>query len=639
MATIDKWLKSAVEAIDAEIEAVLEKPSEEVLHNGVRQQDHHYRFEAGNPALRYAEQFRANLEPQQEVEVLPVEAGDQYIVLDFQQDLGEHITQVRLEWENDFILRKLREQLTGLQGQGSREERERVHALMEPDLQHTAQAEKNEPAVRDDGMRNQVQQQALRMALTQPVSFIWGPPGTGKTATLGFTMANFLLQDRRVLFVTNTNRAVDVGMISTLQALQELQETGQFDKVTRFGEAALDSAVLQQVQFEKQRERRQEQEKEKLQQLYTLLDEYRQWAGTEEAVLDDRQKMRRDLLARQIEQNGGVQSLEQQIEEAGGSDEAILFKELRQKKVIGTTLARVCTSEILLHQSFDAVVVDEASMANLPYLMVMAARATRHMVLVGDPMQLPPISLTTDRSARKMLETDIFTLASGASRPGDLFKWHDEHPHHTAFFDTQYRLNSDLAEVISDVFYEGRLKTDSRKQKPIGGGASVRLIDTRTERPVLVKQAGDRQGFRPMNEVHEQQLMEWVRTLVYREQVPMREIGIMVPFRATVWRLRHQLRSHGWHDVEVGTIHTFQGREKRAILFDTVMSGEQQNGRRRHYSVRPFDEQKNGMNVIRLLNVAFTRCREKLIVIADMDHVQQVYREKFLGRLLHRLQR
>lgn len=88
--------------------------------------------------------------------------------------------------------------------------------------------------------------------------------------------------------------------------------------------------------------------------------------------------------------------------------------------------------------------------------------------------------------------------------------------------------------------------------------------------------------------------------------------------------------------MEVGTIHTFQGREKQVIIFDTVMSGEMQYGSKRHYSVRPFDEDKNGLAVPRLLNVALSRSKERLVILADMDHINKMYPDKYLGRLLRR---
>src|SRR5690554_1130860 len=117
----------------------------------------------------------------------------------------------------------------------------------------------------------------------------------------------------------------------------------------------------------------------------------------------------------------------------------------------------------------------------------------------------------------------------------------------------------------------------------------------------------------------------------------MERIGIIVPFRSVVYDLRNRLYHAGIRNVEVGTIHTFQGREKDYIIFDTVMSGEQQRGKVRHYSVRPLDEKKNGMSVPRLLNVAFSRSKKELIVLADMGHINQVYHKKFLGTLLHKM--
>ena len=53
--------------------------------------------------------------------------------------------------------------------------------------------------------------------------------------------------------------------------------------------------------------------------------------------------------------------------------------------------------------------------------------------------------------------------------------------------------------------------------------------------------------------------------------------------------------------------------------------------------MRPFDETKNGMAVPRLLNVACTRSKKLLVVIADMNHMKKVYRGKFMARFLDAL--
>jgi superfamily I DNA and/or RNA helicase len=141
----------------------------------------------------------------------------------------------------------------------------------------------------------------------------------------------------------------------------------------------------------------------------------------------------------------------------------------------------------------------------------------------------------------------------------------------------------------------------------------------------------------PVNETHQTILIKLIEKLLARG-VHASQIGIIVPFRGVVYDLRDRLWKEGMRSVEVGTIHTFQGREKDYILFDTVMTGEQtSSGQKRHYSVRPLDEQKNGMSVPRLLNVAFSRSKKELVVLADMDHIQRVYGNKFLGRLLERI--
>jgi len=285
---------------------------------------------------------------------------------------------------------------------------------------------------------------------------------------------------------------------------------------------------------------------------------------------------------------------------------------------------------------FDAVVVDEGSMASLPYLMVLASHAKWHFTVVGDPMQLPPIALSSDNLSRDFLERDIFTTVSGAQNSEQLFLWHDKNPEFTSFFDTQYRLESSLADVISTVFYEGRLKTGKQDQKIKSlNDRAFHLVDTSKYGPYLEQKTGEK-GFKPVNTVHQEVVVRLARNMQDRG-IFLEQVGIIVPFRSVVYDLRNRLYEAGIRNVEVGTIHTFQGREKDYIIFDTVMSGEQQRGQIRHYSVRPLDEQKNGLSVPRLLNVALSRSKKELIVIADMNHIDKVYGKKFLGRLLKRM--
>ncbi len=634
-------LSRSTEAVESEIEAVREKPSREVLFEGSRREHHppgvfYYAFKTRNTSLRFAEVIRGEMEGyDKEMELYPVEFGDGEVVLQFPHNFGETVDKVSLEWENDFVLRRLLGELEKLSDDGTG--RERIDRLFHPDPE--SEFSGREVRILDDSRRNDAQSEALRKALRNRSLFVWGPPGTGKTSTLGFIIANYLVKGRKVLFASNTNRAVDVGLLSALDALEEVERDHLKQEVCRFGEVALEDPRLEEAYFGRQLEREKQRREKEAAELGSVLDRYVKLqeeadslAGRGEPVPGEL-RAQLDRLEEKVAEHGGEEALEEKIEKRARVSER---GELEKRELVATTLAKVCTSDLFNGLSFDAVVVDEASMANLPYLMVLASKAVRHMVVVGDPMQLPPIALTEDSASRSFLEEDIFTYVSGAGRAEELFGWHDRNREITSFFDTQYRLNRDLAEVLSNVFYQGRLNTVETDEAPEDGSVpTVNVVDSQRYGPVLT-QKDEGKGFSPVNEVHQALIRKMLRRLVVKHGMPAGEIGVIVPFRNTVYDIRRELFANGLESVEVGTIHTFQGREKRVILFDTVMSGEKQHGRRRHYSVRPFDEEKNGLAVPRLLNVAFSRSKERLVIIADMDHIYKKYHDKYLGQLLSR---
>jgi len=669
---ITDQILEALEALDHEIQTVLERPSQDRLFQGKRQKKTtsdkatDYLFETKNMSIRHAEEIKATVE-NKVYTAQPVSYEKQQLVLRFPENLGAEIGEVDLEWENDFVLRRNRERLEQiLETPGLHS---RLEMLFDADAKRTPSTrdiKKNqqnrdsavEETVRDaqgrriyhDGRRNPAQWEAIRKAMDTSALFIWGPPGTGKTATLGYIIANYLLRGKKVLFASNTNRAVDVGLLSVRDALFALSAMMEEERICRFGDAALDDPGLVPFLFDRQMEKVAEQKRARAGEGVDLLERRNQLMKKVEELLLGGKKIPGKLEAeltlvdQRIRDLGGQDVLRERLEQAGRVNER---SQLKKRMLVATTLAKVCTSDLFQDLSFDAVVVDEGSMANLPYLMVLASHAEHHMVVVGDPMQLPPIAVTDHEDSRDFLEREIFTHVSGASNTSELFAWHDRNPEFTSFFDTQYRLDGSLADVISTVFYEGRLKTASIRQpgaEQIAAGEhhsknldlAYHLVDTSRYQPMLTKRT-DYKGFLPVNETHQTILIKLIEKLLARG-VHASQIGIIVPFRGVVYDLRDRLWKEGMRSVEVGTIHTFQGREKDYILFDTVMTGEQtSSGQKRHYSVRPLDEQKNGMSVPRLLNVAFSRSKKELVVLADMDHIQRVYGNKFLGRLLERI--
>ncbi len=653
-------IRESLFALDAEIEAVRERPARDTFENGIyspkkSSEEHDYVFKSTNTSIRFAEKIQAKI-GQRALQAAFVDATEDEIVLRFAEHAGPTISSVDLEWENDFVLRRMQDQLLTLQ---TNEDEEKFARIAQPFFHQHAHEfnpqdyskklyEYGDLAIEHDGNRNEAQCESIQKALYNPVTFIWGPPGTGKTSTLGFVVANMMLQDKKVLFLSNTNRAVDVGMLSVVDALLAIKQPSKIAELNRYGDIALKAETLERIHHEKLVEVRRTRIKQKAALYQDLLSKLKVLQHEIEAMELDggyatsAMEDQLDSLLLEVRKHGGVRKMSDLCENLQYHLVNADYTEVASKQVVGTTLARICTSELFNGMDFDAVVIDEASMASLPYLVIMAARCTSNLVIAGDPMQLPPIALTQDERARKQLEQDIFAYASGAEHPDELFQWHDQNPLTTSFFDIQYRLHADLAAIISDVFYDGRLKSHdsvasiNKKKTQKGIVKSFRVIDTSKHDPVL-SQKNKEYGFSPRNEIHLAIVADLVYQLVTKDLIPMEHIGIIVPFRSSVWDVRVELKKKGLADVEVGTIHTYQGREKRVIIFDTVMTGELRQGKVTHFSVRPFDEKKNGLSVPRLLNVAFSRARGELFVLADMRHIQKVYGNKFLGRLLTRL--
>jgi hypothetical protein len=612
-------LPECITAIDAEIDAVKLRPAKDVLFDGqllnrpATEKGAVYRFKSTQVGLKFAETIKARYR-ESVYEVTLTDSDEETLSLHLPESVGKTIDRLDVEWENDFVLRRLREKLMHLKENENDALYERIDRVISP-----ASGVQRPASGVPRPMLNDSQSDALAKSLVQPVTYIWGPPGTGKTSTLGHIMAEFLLQGNTVLFVSNTNRAVDVGLLSVIQQLETL------DGVYRLGETALEDGRLVDCQFESVVEQTRERMREQISAMQALISRY--------DAIRDVDVDTPDPVTVKMKELGGKRKVDADLIKLIDRFASIDYSLLNKSRLMATTLAKVCTSELLDGREFDVVVLDEASMASLPYVLVIAAKATSHMVIAGDPMQLPPISQSDKPEAKTWMETDMYALASGAKTTSDLFAWHDANPDFTCFFDTQYRMPDGLAALISDVFYEGRLITPAKPKK--AKSSPIQVIDTSPLGPSIVGKQTN--GFQPVNEVHQGVVRDLVVQLVLKHSYSPYDIGIIVPFRSAVWDLRQVLRKDGFTDVEVGTVHTFQGREKKVIIFDTVMSGMGERGQVRHFSVRPFDESKSGLQVPRLLNVAFSRAKEKVYLIADLDHMRSVYPRKFLGKLLGRI--
>ncbi|MDR7420817.1 MAG: AAA domain-containing protein, partial [Armatimonadota bacterium] len=120
---------------------------------------------------------------------------------------------------DSFLVERLKERLEKVRGgeaQFSRAAADRVLGLVPPS---TADADPH-PSVNGDGMANADQIRAVRRSLGSDTTFVWGPPGTGKTTTLARIVEAHYRAGRSVLLVSNTNIAVDTALERVAERLK-----------------------------------------------------------------------------------------------------------------------------------------------------------------------------------------------------------------------------------------------------------------------------------------------------------------------------------------------------------------------------------------------------------------------------------
>jgi hypothetical protein len=458
----------------------------------------------------------------------------------------------------------------------------------------------------DEGL-NPSQRSALRRVAGSQAQFVWGPPGTGKTRLLGETGA-VLAGEGRILVAATTNAAVDEAAHRIAAALGP--GAVEANRIIRFG-AELTSGADARLGAEAAVTRA---EGVRPGALTRAIDELARRLGTR-LVPDD--PIGANLARVQAAARGGEPGDEALAARAAGAYQAAVRRVLEQADVILTTFARLAVREELATQRFDTLLIDEASAAPLPYVLFASSLARRRAAAFGDFQQLPAVVMSDGPHARRWLRRDVFEASGVLDSAGGLPSPRDRL---CSMLDEQYRMRPAIRALVGDLFYGGRLRDAGQ-----AGEGGLIMVDTAALDPEVTRPEGSR-----LNEVHLEILLQLLEALA-REGA--RDVAVVAPYRLQVRELRRRVRSRLGRlapvDLEIATIHRFQGREKRVVVFDTVDAPPDRSW---------FLDERRNPDFPRMLNVALSRSRERLIVVGSIEGLRRTLPEDaLLNRVVERI--
>ncbi|MBE6500030.1 MAG: IGHMBP2 family helicase [Methanobrevibacter thaueri] len=442
---------------------------------------------------------------------------------------------------------------------------------------------------------NDSQKSAIENSLSCENFFlIHGPFGTGKTRTLVELISQETRQGHKVLATAESNAAVD-------NILERLMENKKLN-LTRLGHPQRVSKhnISQTLAYKVENHKL----NSKIKKIYKKIDnligkrrvhtkptpQYRRGFGDYDILhMASKGKGGRGISREKMESMARWIEINQEIDEAHDEIKRVENKMIRDIVESSDVILATNSSaalEAISRVKFDVAVIDEASQATIPSVLIPIAKAHR-FILAGDHKQLPP-TIISDRAGE--LEKTLFE---------ELIRIY---PFKSELLNVQYRMNSLLMKFPNEEFYDNGLESDSS----VDDITINDIVDSGKHEEALV--FIDTSGVDSVGERHLKDSKSIVNSLEADVCVKLAEdyinngvceedIGIISPYADQVKIIQDRTC------VEVKTVDGFQGREKEIIIISTVRSNE--------------DGNIGFLRDLRRLNVAITRAKRKLIIIGN----------------------
>ena len=444
---------------------------------------------------------------------------------------------------------------------------------------------------------NDSQKKAIENALSCENFFlIHGPFGTGKTRTLVELISQETRQGHKVLATAESNAAVD-NILERLMNNKKLTLTrlGHPQRVSKHN-------ITQTLAYKAENHKLNKKIKKIHKKIDNLIEkrkvhtkptpQYRRGYGDYDILhMASKGKGGRGISSDKMKSMAKWIEINQEIDEA--HDEIKRIENRMIKDIIDSSDVILATNsssalEAIARVKFDVAVIDEASQATIPSVLIPIAKAHR-FILAGDHKQLPP-TIISDRAGAlsKTLFEELIRI----------------YPFKSQLLDIQYRMNSLLMKFPNEEFYNNGLKSDSSVDD-----INIKdILDSRQDEDALLfidtsdiadnRERHLKDSKSIVNEI-EAEIAIRIADDYLNDGVSEEDIGIISPYADQVKIIQENT------PIEVKTVDGFQGREKEIIIISTVRSNNNGN--------------IGFLSDLRRLNVAITRAKRKLIIIGNKD--------------------
>jgi superfamily I DNA and/or RNA helicase len=538
---------------------------------------------------------------------------------------------------------------------------------------------------------DETQLEAVLEAITyKPIYLIQGPPGTGKTTVIVECIRQLIKRQPnvKILITSQSNLAVD----NVLERLVEVNQKEQNLKFMRLASESEDrgikvtDSIIPHTYEKKLKEwvnetignsekfmknEFSEQENNKILEFYKTTREIEDFGEFKKKLnehpnnyikklfenartIQNKKEIFENILGKEYLKlktiqgewiaflNNTTKNAKLQSKLNNGSGEIdFLTAMMMDMNVIGATCIHIASSKYAkINFKFDYVIMDESSKAS-PAETLVPINMGRNIILIGDHKQLPPVVTREDAVKQKVkekLEDNGLDIEKefGESLFEKLitaFENDEEKRPYIKMLDIQYRMPKQIGTLISNFFYDKKLKNPNEETIPAFDEDKKHGLNLKKDTSIIFLSTSKKEKpndngnkFKRENECNMNYIKEILKKLneLYANNLQKKNpftIGIIAGYRGQVDLLSKSINRGEYGNfiqteendnknylIEINTVDKFQGAERDIIIYDIVRSDK--------------DNANIGfLDDYRRINVAFSRAKRLLIIVGDSDYI------------------